>query len=107
VGDGATTWTLLAGSASGSSGSTATLLYYPAGLAVDSYGNLFVTDSGNARVQFFLAGSSTGTTVAGVTGSAGSSATQLNTPYGVAIDSQRNLYVADTYNYRVQKYINY
>ena len=104
---GATNWTLLAGSSSGQAGSTAYLLYGPAGLAVDSQGNFFVTDTQNYRVQFFLAGTTNATTIAGITGSSGSNASQFNIAYGLAVDNNRNLYVADTFNQRIQLFANY
>jgi len=44
-----------------------------------------------------------GSIVAG-TGSAGSGSTELNNPYGLALDSSNSLYVADRSNHRVQKY---
>ncbi|CAF1096553.1 unnamed protein product [Adineta steineri] len=103
---GATSWTLLAGSA-GVSGSSSTLLNGPVGVTVDQYENIYVADSGNHRIQFFLAGQSTATTIAGVSGSSGTSATQLNFPYGVTLDSQFNLYVSDTSNNRVQQFSRY
>ncbi|CAF1399212.1 unnamed protein product [Adineta steineri] len=105
IGD--TSWTLLAGSSTGVSGSSSTLLNSPVGVAVDQYGNIYVADSSNHRIQFFLAGQSSATTISGVTGSAGISATQLNSPYGVTLDSQFNLYVADTGNNRVQRFARY
>ncbi|CAF4341153.1 unnamed protein product, partial [Adineta steineri] len=37
------------------------------------------------------------------TGSAGSTSVTLNTPWGVFVDNNLNLYVADTYNNRIQK----
>jgi DNA-binding beta-propeller fold protein YncE len=39
---------------SGQPGSTASELNYPFGLSFDSYGNMFVTDSGNSRIQKFI-----------------------------------------------------
>ena len=39
---------------SGSSGSSADHLYYPFALSFDSYGSIFVTDTGNNRLQKFL-----------------------------------------------------
>jgi sugar lactone lactonase YvrE len=44
-------------------------------------------------------------TVAGITGSLGISASQLAGPYGVAWDSSVSLYIADSINNRVQKWI--
>ncbi|CAF1488942.1 unnamed protein product, partial [Adineta steineri] len=67
---GANSWTLIAGSISGTSGSSATLLYQPVGVTLDQYGNIYVADSGNHRIQCFLVGHSAGMTIAG-TGSPG------------------------------------
>ncbi|CAF4038351.1 unnamed protein product, partial [Adineta steineri] len=39
---------------SGSSGSAANQLLYPATLSFDSYGNMYVTDTGNSRIQKFI-----------------------------------------------------
>ena len=101
---GASSWTLLAGSSSGVSGSTATLMNSPLSVVLDSYGNLYVSDTNNQRIQMFLSGQSNATTIAGITGSTGASATQLSSPYWAILDSQLNLYVADTYNHRIQRF---
>ncbi|CAF1370282.1 unnamed protein product [Rotaria sordida] len=98
---GASNWTLIAGSTSGTAGASSTMLDYPMGLTVDPTGNIYVADTGNNRVQLFLAGQSNGTTIAG---GVGSGATQLSGPRAVALDAQLNLYVADTGNGRVQKF---
>ena len=45
-----------------------------------------------------------GITVAG-TGQLGQGNNQLQFPYDVAFDSQMNLYVADTWNNRLQKFL--
>jgi len=42
--------------------------------------------------------------VAGSTGTYGSTATLLYTPYDVALDGYRNVYVVDYNNHRIQKY---
>ena len=104
---GASSWTLVVGDANGSSGATSTLLDNPMDIVLDSMGNLYVADTNNQRIQFFLAGESNGTTIAGVTGSSGSTSSLLNGPYSVTIDSQLNIYVADYHNYRVQQFLRY
>ena len=103
---GATSWTLLAG-VSGTSGTTSTLLNNPLSVVLDPYGNMYVSDTTNHRIQLFLAGQSNATTIAGITGSSGTNANQLNTPYWAIVDNQLNLYVADTYNHRVQMFSRY
>lgn len=100
---GATSWTLLAGIA-GTSGSTSILFNNPLSVVLDLYGNMYISDTRNHRIQFFRAGESNGTTIAGTTGSSGTSPTQLNQPYWAIIDAQLNLYVTDTFNNRVQKF---
>ena len=47
---------------------------------------------------------SSGITVAGIVGNAGSTSNQLNTPLDVISDWNNNLYIADYYNHRIQKY---
>jgi sugar lactone lactonase YvrE len=100
---GANSWTLVAGSISGTSGSTSTLLNQPQDVVLDSMGNLYVADGYNNRVQFFLAGQSSGVTIAG-TGTPSSTATGLYLPTSVAVDAQFNVYVSDYQNLRVQKF---
>ena len=104
---GASSWTLVAGDIYGLSGSTSTLLNCPFDVTLDPMGNIYVADRYNHRIQFVLAGQTNGTTIAGVTGVSGSTSTLLNNPLSLALDSQLNLYVADSYNYRVQKFPRY
>ena len=87
---------------------TSAQLNQPYGVAVDSQGNLYIGDQWNHRVRK-VTPSGTITTVAG-TGTAGYSGdggpatdAQLNWPYGVAVDSADNLYIADYENDRVRK----
>ncbi|CAF1096715.1 unnamed protein product [Rotaria sordida] len=103
---GATSWTLVAG-ITGSAGSTSTQLNSPMDVTLDSMGNIYVADSSNHRIQFFLAGQSNGTTIAGITAVGGSTSTQLNSPSSVIVDTQFNLYVSDFANHRVQKFLFY
>lgn len=68
----------------------------PSALAVDSSGNLYVSDTGNHRIGRVEAGSRIVTTVAGK--DAG-----LKHPTGLALDGLGNLYVADTGNHRIRR----
>ncbi|CAF1194476.1 unnamed protein product [Adineta ricciae] len=100
-------WTLVAGSISGAGGYSSTLLNFPRDLTLDWMGNLYVADTGSHRIQFFKAGESNATTIAGVTSTSGANAILLQFPYSLALDSQLNLYVSDTYNFRIQKFLRY
>ncbi|CAF1487346.1 unnamed protein product [Rotaria sordida] len=87
----------------GRSGNSAVQLYRPQGITLDKYGNLYVSDSYNNRVQMFCPNSVFGITVAG-TGDAGSSSNELSYPQDITFDSEMNLYVTDTHNFRIQKF---
>ena len=104
---GASTWTLIAGDSNGLSGSSSTLLNNPCSVTLDLTGNVFVADTFNHRIQLFRVGQMNGTTIVGTAGIAGNSASLLNTPYALKLDPQHNLYVADTFNHRVQNFTHY
>ncbi|CAF2977042.1 unnamed protein product, partial [Rotaria sp. Silwood2] len=63
---GASTGITVAGGSSGVSGSTANYLNMPSDVAVDSNGNVYVSDTLNNRVQFWAKSASSGTTIAGL-----------------------------------------
>jgi sugar lactone lactonase YvrE len=78
-------------------------------VALDSSGDLYVSDYFNNRVLYFPAGSTTATRVYGQGGSfttntannGGVSANSLNSPQGLVVDSSSNLYVSDAGNNRI------
>ncbi len=87
---------------------TAATMTYPQGLDVDAQGNLYVMDAENHRVLVYRAPLSNGMDARQILGQPNAtskepsvSATGLNYPADVAIDSQGNLYVADAHNNRV------
>ena len=97
------TLTLLAGITS-SIGTTATLLYNPYDLAYDGYRNLYVADTSNHRIQLFRPGSTSGTTVAGNSGSLGYGRSELYNPYGISVTANGTMFILDTSNYRVLRW---
>jgi uncharacterized protein (TIGR03437 family) len=87
---------------------TSARLYAPAGIAVDSVGNWYIADTGNNRIRKITPGGIIDTIAGtGVPGSQGDNGfavvAQLNGPRGVAVDSQLNIYVADTGNNEIRK----
>src|SRR6478752_951414 len=63
---------------------------YPNSIAVDSIGNVYVSDNGNSSVQKFDSNGNLITKWA-----VGSGNGQLNSPGGIAVDSNGNVYVSD------------
>ena len=76
-------------------------LAWPSSIAFDGDGNIYVSDTGNERVQIFDSAGGYLATI-GVTGESGADNNHFNSPIGIAIDSADKLYVADPGNARVQ-----
>jgi trimeric autotransporter adhesin len=118
----------VAGSATGNAGTsgdggsaTSALLNHPAGVAVDAQGDLYIADSYNSRIQevpaatgtwwgqsmtagdiYTIAGNAAGN--GGDSGNGGpATSALLNTPADVAVDPAGDVYIADTYNNRIQE----
>ncbi len=101
--------TLAGSGAPGSTNATGTAASFrnPNGVAVDTAGNVYVADSGNNLIRKITPGGvvSTLAGTAGVSGSAdgtGTAATFSN-PWGVAVDTAGNVYVADSSNNLIRK----
>ncbi|MFT4038721.1 MAG: NHL repeat-containing protein [Thermomicrobiales bacterium] len=72
-------------------------------VVINSAGHALTTDSFGHRV-LEMAPDGSLVRQLGVTGSPGSANGRFNHPYGIAVDAQDNIYVADSNNYRVQKF---
>lgn len=88
---------------------TEAFLSRPTDIVVDADGNFYVADTDNSCVRRVDGATGIITTAAGVCGvrgfdGDGGSATEalLDRPYGVALDADGNLYIADTHNHRVR-----
>jgi sugar lactone lactonase YvrE len=73
-------------------------LYRPRGIDIHN-GSLYIADTGGNRVMVI----STDGELRAIIGEAGSGPGQFNQPTDVAVDDAGNIYVADTYNLRLQK----
>ena len=71
---------------------TGATLNAPAGLAVDSAGNVYIADTGNNRLR-----------VVGADGGIRSVAASFSAPSGLAFDGDGNLYVAESQGHRVTR----
>lgn len=82
-----------------SGGGAGAQLSNPTGIAVDTSGNLYIADSGNNVVRKVSGGVTVTVAGTGTPGSFGdggpATSAQLNSPQGVAVDTQGNLYIAD------------
>ncbi|CAF2816322.1 unnamed protein product [Rotaria sp. Silwood2] len=74
------------------------MLDYPHGIFVDNKVNLYVADTGNNRIQFFIPGNKNAKTIAGF------GATVyfiLNRPTDIALDADGYLYIVESENHRI------
>ncbi|MDE1156508.1 MAG: Ig-like domain repeat protein [Acidobacteriaceae bacterium] len=91
------------------SSATAATLASPSAVAYDSQGNLYLADAANHVIREVVKTSGVVETIAG-TGTAGfagdggaATAAQLDTPTGISVDSNGNLYIADSHNNRIRR----
>jgi len=94
----------------GGDGGPATLasLYKPSGLAIDPFGNIFISDDNNNKIRKINAAgiisTFAGTGVLGFSGDGGPALlAQLDEPLSLSTDAFGNLYVCDANNYRIRK----
>jgi len=103
-----TTFAGTAGMSGGNDGTGANARFEgPRGLAVDASGNLYVADWGNSTIRKVTPGGVV-STLAGLAGEWGdANGTGANArfrgPSSVALDSNENVYVADSFNHTIRK----
>lgn len=88
---------------------TSAKLDLPNSIAIDTSGNLLITDAGNFRIRKVDMNSGVITTIAG-TGIQGyngdgipATAAQISSVWGIVVDSENNIYFSDGLNYRIRK----
>jgi sugar lactone lactonase YvrE len=101
------TVSLLAGSDPGYADGTgaAAKFNYPAGIALDASGNLYVADRYNNRIRMIASGGSVTTLAGGSTAGfrdGGAADAWFNQPLGVGVDENGVVYVADFANNRIR-----
>ncbi len=75
-------------------------LSFPAGIVVDSAGNVFIADTGNSRiVEVNTQGTASVLTISGI-------GAPLSSPSELALDGGNNLYIADTGNSRIVEVVS-
>ena len=84
-------------------------LSYPTSVAIDSAGNLYIADNGNRRIRMVTPGGTISTVAGnghlpqGYSGDGGpATSATLSNPFGVAVGSAGNFFIADSGNQRVR-----
>ncbi|GAC1325854.1 MAG: hypothetical protein NVS2B16_32770 [Chloroflexota bacterium] len=84
----------------GTRGTAAGRFLQPTGVAVDSHGNVYVTDAAGSRVQVFT----TGGKMIARWGTHATDPGSVENPSGIALSVVGSVYVADSGNSRIQKF---
>jgi sugar lactone lactonase YvrE len=103
-----TTFAGVAGQFGSSDGAAANARFFvPCGVAVDSGGNVYVADTGNHMIRK-ITPEGVVSTLAGTAQQPGSAdgtgnAARFNSPWGITVDANGNLYVSDSGNHTIRR----
>jgi sugar lactone lactonase YvrE len=79
---------------------------YPRGIAVDTQGNVYLSDTSNNMIKKIdttqTVSTVAGTLAAGSTDTSGGTPS-FRSPYGIAVDASGNLYISDSSNHKIRK----
>lgn len=91
----------------GSQGTGPDQFSYPYGIFVDTTASntIYVADTNNHRIQRWAPGASSGTTVAGLTSYFGNELNQLYDPQTLLVDTNGYMFIVDTSNSRIMKWM--
>ncbi|CAF1665783.1 unnamed protein product, partial [Adineta ricciae] len=90
----------------GSSGQSSFQLHYPEDVYVNQYGDIYVVDTNNHRIQKFVNGTIQGITIAGNDATGDGNTDRLHYPREFAFDSTETfMYVADRSNHRILRFL--
>lgn len=104
----ATNRTRLVAGKAGQSGTKNDKLQTPQGIYITRDGTtVFISDSGNSRIQKWIIGEDSAVTVAGSeNGTSSNETSHLQYPIGIRVDEDTQvLYIADTYNNRIVRWL--
>jgi len=84
-------------------------LRFPQGIALDAAGNLYIADSGNARIRKVSGGVIATIAGSGTNGPRGDNGPATNAflsdPLGIAVDSAGSLYITDANDFRIRQVV--
>ncbi len=102
-----TTKIIVAGNINGAAGTSASELSRPRGIFIDRNDYLYIADNFNHRIQRWGINDTVGTTVAGsANGTLGWTASLLDSPTFIQVDSSLNMYILDMWNLRVLQWLS-
>jgi trimeric autotransporter adhesin len=87
---------------------TSARLSYPQGVAVDSFGNIYIADKNNNCIRMVTKSTGVINTVAGggdfyrIGDGGQATSAYIEFPYGVAVDASGNIYISQPYNNRIR-----